>query len=291
MEYIHKKTFVRLAGILLGNFMYAVAVTVFIVPNNLITGGTTGLALFFNQIAGIPISLFVSGFNITMFILGAWILGKQFALTTAASTIMYPLMLGILEKTGYAGIVVEEKLVAILYAGILIGAGIGLVMRCGASTGGMDIPALILKKWKNYNISMVIYLCDCIILLLQMTHSDSTSVLYGILLILVYTIVLDKVLLLGNVKIQIKIVSKKYEEINKMLGDEMDCGTSLLHMKTGFLYQEQEMVLAILSNRDLPKVNMRIMEIDPEAFITIHQVNEVRGRGFTLNKVHKGRNE
>ena len=137
---------IRIGQIVLGNTMYALAVVMFIVPNGLITGGTTGLALFASHTVGIPISLFVSIFNITMFILGAWILGKQFAVTTVISTIIYPVMLGLLEGSGFGGFVLEEKMVAVIYAGILIGGGIGIVMRAGASTGGMDIPSLILKK-------------------------------------------------------------------------------------------------------------------------------------------------
>jgi uncharacterized membrane-anchored protein YitT (DUF2179 family) len=94
----------------------------------------------------------------------------------------------------------EEKLVAVLYAGMLIGAGIGIVMRAGGSTGGLDIPALILKKKWNVNVSVTIYLVDCVILALQLLSSDSHAILYGILLILVYTMVLDRVLTVGEVK-------------------------------------------------------------------------------------------
>lgn len=278
----------RLGEIVLGNLMYALAVTMFIVPNGLITGGTTGLALFFHQTAGIPISAFVSVFNITMFLLGAWILGKQFAVTTVLSTVIYPLLLGLLEGMGFEGFVMEERLAAVLYAGLLIGAGIGVVMRAGASTGGMDIPALILKKKWNFNVSFVIYLCDCVILGLQMIASDLYSILYGILLIIVYTLVLNKVLLWGTSRIQVKIVSSKYGEINRLLGERIDCGTTLLHVETGFLHREQEMVLAVISNRDLPKVNSLVLSVDPEAFIVVNQINEVRGRGFTLSKVYRG---
>ena len=122
---------IRIGQIVLGNTMYALAVVMFIVPNGLITGGTTGLALFASHTVGIPISLFVSIFNITMFILGAWILGKQFAVTTVISTIIYPVMLGLLEGSGFGGFVLEEKMVAVIYAGILIGGGIGIVGRHG----------------------------------------------------------------------------------------------------------------------------------------------------------------
>lgn len=277
----------KAAMIVLGNLMYALAVHLFIMPNELITGGTTGLALFFNRTAGIPVSAFVWCFNVSMFLWGAWVLGKEFALSTAASTVIYPLMLSILEWTGIAGFVMEEKLVAVIYAGLLIGAGIGVVMRAGASTGGMDIPALIGKKKWNFNVSFVIYLFDCMILALQVAAADLYSILYGILLIMVYTIVLDRVLLMGTSKIQVKVVSKEYRKINRLLGERIDCGTTLLHMESGFLHQEQEMVLAVISSRDLPKVNKLILDTDPEAFLVVSQINEVRGRGFTLNKVYR----
>ena len=281
----------KAAMITLGNLMYALAVNMFIVPNDLITGGTTGLALFFNRTAGIPVSAFVWCFNITMFLWGAWVLGKEFAVSTAASTVIYPLMLSILEWTGAAGFVMEEKLVAVVYAGLLIGAGIGVVMRAGASTGAMDIPALIGKKKWNFNVSFVIYLFDCIILALQVAAADIYSILYGILLIMVYTLVLDKALVMGTAKIQVKIVSREYRKINTLLGERVDCGTTLLHMESGYLHKEQEMILAVISSRDLPKVNQLVLAADPEAFIVVSQINEVRGRGFTLSKVYRAKKD
>ena len=268
------KIVLSLGEIVLGNIMYAAAVVLFIVPNGLITGGTTGLALFVNHSIGIPISLFVSVFNVLMFLLGAWVLGKQFALTTVLSTIIYPVML-------------EEKLVAVLYAGLLIGGGIGIVMRAGASTGGMDIPALVLKKKLDVNVSMTLYLMDCVVLGLQLIAADSHAVLYGIILIIVYTMVLNQVLMWGNARIQVKIVSRKHEEINRLIAERIDCGTSLLHMETGYLHREQEMILAVISRRDLPRLNSLVMDEDPEAFMIINQINEVRGRGFTLKRVYK----
>lgn len=277
----------QIAMIIAGNLMYATAVLLFIVPNGLITGGTTGLALFFSRTAGIPVSLFVCAFNMAMFLIGAWILGKQFAVTTVLSTVIYPVLLGILERTGFEGFVLEERLVAVVYAGLLIGAGIGIVMRAGASTGGVDIPSLILNKKFGINISFSIYLMDCVILGLQLIVSDFYGVLYGILLIIVYTTVLNKVLMSGTSRMQVKIVSKAYHRINCLIAERMDCGTSLLHMETGYLHREQDMILAVISRRDLPKLNQLVMDEDPEAFMIINQINEVRGRGFTLKRVYK----
>ena len=270
---------IRIGQIVLGNTMYALAVVLFIVPNGLITGGTTGLALFASHTMGIPISLFVSIFNITMFLLGAWILGKQFAVTTVISTIIYPVMLGLLEGSGFGGFVLEEKMVAVIYAGI--------VMRAGASTGGMDIPSLILKKKFDVNISFSLYLMDCVVLGLQFIVADSHAILYGILLIIVYTMVLNKVLMSGNVRIQVKVVTRYYERINRLIAERLDCGTSLLHMETGYLHKEQDMILAVIARRDLPRLNQLVMNEDPEAFMIINQINEVRGRGFTMKRVYQ----
>lgn len=278
---------VRLGQIVLGNAMYAAAVVLFIVPNGLITGGTTGLALFAVNTVGIPISLFVSVFNMIMFLLGAWVLGKEFAVSTVLSTVTYPIMLGILEGAGFGGFVLQERMVAVIYAGILIGGGIGIVMRAGASTGGVDIPSLILKKKFDINVSFSLYLMDCVILGLQLIVNDSYAILYGILLIIAYTAVLNKVLLSGNVRIQVKIVTRDYDKINQLIALRLDCGTSLLHMATGYMRQEQDMILAVISRRDLPKLNQLVMNQDPEAFMIINQINEVRGRGFTLKRVYK----
>lgn len=282
-----KREITRLGMILLGNAMYAAAVVLFIVPNGLITGGTTGLALFAFHSLGIPISLFVILFNVIMFLLGAWVLGKQFALTTLLSTVIYPLLLGMLQGMGVGGFVMEEKLVAVIYAGLLIGGGIGIVIRAGASTGGMDIPSLIMKKKLDVNVSFSLYVMDSVILGLQLITTDLYAILYGILLIMVYTAILNKVLVSGNVRMQVKIVTKKYNTMNRLITEGLDCGTSLLHMETGYLHREQDMILAVISRRDLPKLNQLVMNEDPEAFMVIHQINEVKGRGFTLKRVYK----
>ena len=278
---------VKAAVILLGNVIYAAAVVLFIMPNGLVTGGTTGLGLFFNRLCGIPVSLFVSVFNIAVFGLGLWQLGKGFALTTVLSTVMYPAVLGIMERTGITGFYMQDRLMAVIYAGIFIGAGIGMVIKVGASTGCVDIPCLIQRKKCGINVSLSLYVLDCVILGLQLITSGTEEVLYGILLIITYTLVLDKVLMAGTARIQVKIVSRRYQRINALIGERLDCGTSLLHMETGYLHNQQDMIMAVISKRDLPRLNQLVLDEDPEAFMVINQINEVQGRGFTLKKVYQ----
>ncbi len=270
--------------ILLGNTAYALAVTMFILPNGLITGGTTGLALFFYHQMGVPIQGFVTVFNVAMFLLGAVVLGKKFALTTVISTFYYPLILSVFQKIPVLGAMTKDNLLAVIFAGLLIGGGIGVVIRAGASTGGMDIPPLVLNKKLGLPVSVTMNGMDTAILLLQMVFSDKEMVLYGILLVLIYTTVLNKVLLLGQARMQVKIVSEFYEEINQAIAGELDRGVTLFSSRTGHLKKDGYVVMSVVNHRELAQLNRLVQNIDPQAFIVIHQVNEVRGRGFTLTK-------
>ena len=271
-------------GILVGNTLYALAVAMFILPNDLITGGTTGIALFLNTTLNIPVTLFVSIFNICMFLLGWKILGKKFALTTLISSFYYPFILGILENIFKNEIMSNDTLLCVIFAGIMIGVAIGLVIRCGASTGGMDIPPLILNKKLGIPISISMYAFDFFILLGQMLIRKREMVFYGILLVLIYTIVLDKILVIGKSQIQVKIISYKFEQINNMIINKLDRGSTLIHGETGFMHNKYPIVLTVVNNRELTLLNNYVYQIDSDAFMIINKVNEVRGKGFSSEK-------
>lgn len=277
----------KILTVLLGNGIYAVAVAAFIVPAGLITGGSTGLALFFEHWLGLPMAPFVLCFNGGMFLLGAAMLGRSFALTTLVSTIAYPVFLAGVQKIPHIAQLTHNPLLATIYGGGLIGIGIGLVLREGASTGGMDIPPLILNKGLGLPIAVTLYVFDCAILVLQMFHSTGEQVLYGILVVLIYTIVLDKVLLLGKSQIQVKIVSRQHEAVSKAIHRELDRGSTLLRSVTGRRGEEQLLVLSVVSPRELPPLTKLVTELDPQAFMVVNQVSEVRGRGFTLKKQYE----
>ena len=270
-------------GILVGNTIYALAVAMFILPNDLITGGTTGIALFLNTTLNIPVTLFVSIFNICMFLLGWKILGKKFALTTLISSFYYPFILGILENIFKNEIMSNDTLLCVIFAGIMIGVAIGLVIRCGASTGGMDIPPLILNKKLGIPISISMYAFDFFILLGQMLIRKREMVFYGILLVLIYTIVLDKVLVIGKSQIQVKIISSKFDH-NNMIINKLDRGSTLIHGETGFMHNKYPIVLTVVNNRELTLLNNYVYQIDSDAFMIINKVNEVRGKGFSSEK-------
>lgn len=277
----------NLVLIFAGNTLYALGVVMFILPGGMITGGTTGIALTVNHYFHVPISVFVFCFNLIMFIIGAVVLGKKFALTTLISTFYYPFILGILENVPALGNFTNDVALSTIFGGLMIGSAIGIVIRAGASTGGMDIPPLVLNKKFGIPVSVLLYLFDSSILLMQMLFSNKDQILYGILLVMIYTVVLDKVLLLGTTQTQVKVVSKKYAEINQAIISELDRGSTLIYGETGYLHQEQPLVLSVVSNRELTRLNQIVMGIDPSAFMIISKVNEVKGRGFSSQKIYQ----
>lgn len=272
--------------ILLGNTIYALAVVMFILPSNLITGGTTGLALLFHNTMGIPINIFVSVFNICMFGLGALVLGRKFILTTLISTFYFPFMLTVLQKFPILQTLTTDYMLSAIYAGVMIGLSLGIVIKAGASTGGMDIPPLVINKKLGIPVSVTMYVFDFSILMSQMLFANKEQVLYGIILVLIYTTVLDKVLMFGESKTQVKIISEKYYEINSAILENLDRGSTLLQAQTGYKKVEQKMVLTVVSNRELSKLNTLVTDIDPHAFMIINKISEVKGRGFSLEKLH-----
>lgn len=283
-----KKTFsqrlLSLLAVIIGNSLYALAIKLFLLPAGLVTGGTTGIALTVNHLFGIPVSAFVLVFNIIMLILGYCVLGKKFAATTLASTFIYPAALEIFNRVLGDYTLTEDLLLCTLFSGLLIGGGLGLVIRSGASTGGMDIPPLILQKTLRIPVSVGLYLFDMFILLSQAIFRPIESILYGIFLLLIYTIVLDKMLLMGTSRTEVKVISSKTEEIRDAILTQIDRGVTLLEAESGYLHRKSPVVMSVISNRELPRLQKVLHEIDPECFLVVSRVTEVKGRGFSLNK-------
>ena len=279
--YTNKKD---LFWIFFGNTLLALAVIMFIVPGNLLSGGTTGISLFLNHYFDLPISLFTFIFNFLMFIIGAVILGKKFALQTLISTFYYPFILGVFEYLFKDYYLVDDILINTLFAGVLVGVSIGVVIRAGASTGGMDIPPLILHKLFKVPVSFSMYLFDTLIVLMQFGFSDIRECLYGIVLIFIYTVVIDKIMVIGTQKIELKIISKQYETIRQAIITDIDRGVTMLHGQTGYLLEDTDVIVNVVSTRELVQVERIIKEIDPDAFMIITHVNEVQGKGFNKAK-------
>ena len=275
---------VSLLLVLLGNMLYALAVKLFLLPANLISCGTTGIALVVNHLMQIPISGFIFVFNIAMLAVGWCILGRKFAMTTVLSSLFYPIALEVLDMLLGDVRITEDILLNTLFAGLGLGLGLGIVIRAGASTGGMDIPPLVLKKLLHIPVSVSLWIFDFCIMLTQMIFHRAEDLLYGIVLLFVISFALNKMLLLGTSKTEVKIVSQRAGEIRDAILSRIDRGVTMLHGEGGYLHRQTEIILSVVSNHELPRIEQMARSIDPDCFMIVTRVTEVWGRGFTNSK-------
>lgn len=273
-------------GVLGGNAILAFSVAAFIVPHGIIMGGATGIGLLLSRVISLPLSSLILAVNAFLFVWGTLVLGKRFALTTIVSTFAYPAFLSVAQMIPGITELTDNIMLATLYGGVLLGAGIGLIVKVGSSTGGTDILALIFHKWFHIPVAVLLYVVDFLVLGSQIFDSTSEQVLYGIMTLVLETVFMNRVMLLGKSQIQLFIISDKYEEIKERVLKDIDAGVTMVHIETGYGGREQKGVLCVIQNRKLYSVREIVQSIDPKAFITITQINEVSGRGFTMERVY-----
>lgn len=283
-EYWSVNRIISLLLVLVGNILFALAIKLFILPANLISCGTTGIALVVDYLTNIPMSTFILVFNLIMLAIGWAILGRSFAMTTAFSSIFYPLALEFLNQTMGNFVITEDPLLLAGFGGLCMGLSLGLVIRGGASTGGMDIPPLILNKFFHIPVSATLWIFDFIIMLCQLAFHPLEDLLYGVLLILSVSFSLNKVMLFGTSRTEIKIISEHSNQIRQAILSQIDRGCTLLHGTSGYQGHEVNVILSVVSNHELPKIQRVARSIDPGCFVIVSRVSEVWGRGFSYGK-------
>ena len=251
------------AFILFGNALYSLAVALFLEPSGLITGGATGIALAIGRLTGLPVSGLLLFINLAMLVWGWAVLGRAFALNTLASSVLSPAFLGLFEGLLAGRVLTEDIFLCTVFSGLGIGVALGLVIRSGASTGGLDIPPLVLNKWFKLPVSATMLTFDIAVLLMQAVFSPVQQVLYGVVMVLIHTIVMDKMLMLGASRTEVKIVSSQSDAICAAILAQLDRGVTILHGEGGYTREPSAVLLSIVSNRELPRLEKLAHSIDP----------------------------
>lgn len=272
------------ASIIFGNALYSLAVALFLEPAGLITGGATGIALAIGRLTGLPVSGLLFFINLAMLVWGWVVLGRAFALNTLASSVLSPAFLALFEGMANGRVLTEDIFLCTVFAGLGIGVALGIVIRSGASTGGLDIPPLVLNKWFKLPVSATMLAFDIIVLLMQAVFSPMPQVLYGIVMVLIHTIVMDKMLMMGASRTEVKIISSQSDSICAAILEQLDRGVTILHGEGGYTHESSAVLLSIVSNRELPRLEKLAHSIDPTCFLIVSHVTEVSGRGFSMDK-------
>lgn len=278
-----KKKLLNVLLILFGNACMAFAVNTLILEHGIICGGVSGLGSAAEHYFGIPVSLVVGILNIALFFLGLQAFGKEFAMSILISTFAFPVFLEIFDKSPFHGYL-NDPLLAMVIGGCLVGLGIGVVIKANASTGGVDILAQYIHKKFEIPVHIVLNVIDVLILIFQITYSDTTNVIYGIIMTFVSSTMLKKTLSSGRSLIQLTIISDAYEEIKKMILNEMDAGVTMILSEKGYTEKSSKLITTVIQYQKLPKMKEKIREIDPMAFIIVAKIEEVGGQGFTMER-------
>lgn len=274
-------------SVILGNAMLAFAICAFVVPNDIMLGGSNGIALAIQQFIPIRLSIISATVNIALFLMGLIFMGWEFAATSLLSTIVYPLILAVFESLPLGTLFRENIVISALACGILCGAGIGLVVRVGGSTGGMDIPPCILNKYKGIPVGASIMVFDSLVVLMQVAINGMDNVLLSLLVILVLSYTVNKVVVTGESKIQIIIVSPEYQAIRREILGKVDCGVTMLEVETGYEALKQQAVLSVVYASKYPEIRDTALKIDKNAFIVASDVKNVNGKGYTLARTYE----
>ena len=261
-------------ALLAGNALYSLTVVLFLMPSGLITGGATGIALAANRLTGVPVSGVLLAVNVAMLLAGWVLLGRRFALSTLASTFLSPLTLAVWERLFAGYVLTDDLFLCTIFAGLGIGGALGIVIRVGGSTGGMDIPPLVLQKYFRIPVAASMTVFDLLILFAQAVSSPKAQVLYGVVLVFAYSIVLDKVILLGSRRTEVKLVSARTDELRSAILSELDRGVTLLAAEGGYLRQPGQLLLTVISPRELPRLERLVHAIDPACFMIVSEVTE-----------------
>lgn len=283
-----------------GILLYVLGWTIFMMPNNLVGGGVSGMAAIIQYATKGAVKTGTTYFlvNAVLLIAGFKVLGKGFGGKTVWATIVASIGLNVFqdiipfELCQILG-VENGKLLSVIVTGIMVGVGIGITMSQGGSTGGTDIIALIVNKYRNISPGRMLLMLDAIIIgssfFVPSYLPDGTplpwaekftNVVYGFILIAINTTVLDMYLTGTRQSVQLFIHSKKYEEIADCISNELNRGVTVLDGKGWYSKAEAHVLMVVTKKADQNLFLRSIKSIDPDAFVSICSVHGVYGRGF-----------
>ena len=306
-----KKEWIRMIKntlfVIIGTFILAFGIRMFIFPFDLVTGGISGIGIIPNNILSeipalehIGAEVYSSIVNWILFILGFIILGKSFAAKTLLSTAIYPVALWIADlivtapalssflniENYYAEYGSLTLVIATVFGGACIGAGCAFTFLGGGSTGGVDVIALALSKYiRRLKSSVSFFICDAAIVVIGMFAVNNFVLsLLGIISAFICAITIDKLFLGESSAFIAHIVSDKYSEINDAVINKMSRTTTIIDAVGGYSGQGKKMVIVTFSMRQYAAFTAMISNIDKNAFVAVHRAHEINGEGWTYNE-------
>lgn len=274
--------------ICVGILMYSFGYTAFILPDQIVMGGASGIAALLFYGFRIPPAITIWGINIVMVIIAYRTLSKQFSVRTIIGVTILSAMIGALQPVFEAYPVVtagEDKFMHLLIGGALSGAGLGIVFAHNGSTGGTDIIIAMLNKYFHMNFGRAIQLIDtCIIASSYLLFNSMESIVYGIAFTIIYSYVCDYVVNGSRQTMQFIIISKKYEQIADMINNKIHRGVTLIQGEGWYSKNNVDILIVLARKYESHGILSTIKIIDPEAIVSLSFCHGVFGEGFDKMK-------
>lgn len=269
--------------IIIGSLIMACATSFFLIPNQLSSGGFIGIATISYYLLKIPVGTTIFVLNIPLFIISYFRMGKSFVIKSIIATSMLSLFINILEETP---VITQDKLLASIYGGIVMGIGSSLTLKAKSSTGGSDLLTYIIRSFiPQYSTSSVIVIIDIIIITLNVIVFLNIEIgLYSAITIFLVGKMIDVVFEGVNFTKIMFIVSSKYEKIAKEIGNKVERGSTAIYAKGMYTNEKKMMLLCVGSRNDVARIKQIALNIDNKAFIIVSNARETWGKGFKKNK-------
>lgn len=271
--------------IIAGSAIYAFGLLYFIIPNELMEGGVTGITVLLNYAFNISPSISTMALNIPLFLVGMKILGKRQSVYTGLGIASLTLFLWLFELLIDRGYVVpfhteNDYILAALYAGVTLGAGLGIVFRFGGTTGGSDIIARIINRKFGFSMGQIILSLDILIIGLSLFFIPLERILYTLVAVFIASKVIDFIQEGAYAAKAFTIISDRAPDIANRISTEMDRGVTLIPAIGAYSMQAKHMVYCVVSRQEIRRLTGIAKSLDPRAFIIINDVNDVHGEGF-----------
>jgi uncharacterized membrane-anchored protein YitT (DUF2179 family) len=282
---INSKSYV-ISNLLIGNVIMGFAYSVFTLPTNIVTGGSGGLGVILRGLFGFDPAIVVTAFLWFMFIIGFFTLGKEFAIKTLPSTVIYPLSIFLfnnIEPLQVAALTIDNQLISAIFSGALFGVGVAFVFRVGGSSGGMDVISFLISKYFKISFEKVIFMLDLVVITAGIFFVGLEPALVGIIVSFITMSAIDRVVFGGSETMMIYIMSNQHKKINDYIINNLKRGTTIIPSFGGFTNEEKRMLQVVISRSDYYIVQKNIVELDPDAFITVLNAQEVIGKGFSTS--------
>lgn len=265
------------AQILLGCLIGAAAYPLFLIPSSIAPGGVTGVATILNYLLNLPVGLTSLFLNIPLFLAGFRTMGKRFVFRTLLATLLFSVLIDILKIDP----ITRDPLMASIYGGVLLGAGLAIILRGGATTGGTDMLARMLhKKFSGISVGMFLFIFDFFVIFAAGIFISAEHAMHAMISVFITSKVLDVVLTGIGTEKACYIISEKHESITRRILEEMQRGVTVLNATGGFSGEKVNMLLCVVGRMEVSALKDIIRQEDRKAFVFITETHETLGEGF-----------